>query len=53
MMELKLQKDQYPWYTTIMKILNVIKKNLDSKFQSQFMLAGPKCGMRFFDSYSD
>ncbi|MFX1449353.1 MAG: hypothetical protein ACFFCM_00840 [Promethearchaeota archaeon] len=48
-----MQKAQYPWYTAIMKILSVIKKILDSKFQSQFMLAGPKCGIRFFDSYSD
>ena len=53
MIELKPDKDQFPWYIIIMKILNYITKILDSKFISQFMLAGPKCGVRFFDDYSD
>ena len=53
MIELKLNKDQFAWYTIIMKILNHISKILDSKFFSQFMLAGPRCGVRFFDDYSD
>ena len=53
MIELKSNKVKFPWYTLIMKILNNISKNLGSKFTSQFMVAGPKCGVRFFDDFSD
>lgn len=53
MIELKPDKVKFPWYIIIIKILNEISKILDAKFISQFMLAGPKCGVRFFDDFSD
>ncbi len=51
MSKLRTEIRYFPWYTILMKIIIAIPRLLNFQFES--MRAGPKCGLRFFDDYSD